>query len=471
MRDVVRETLSPEIRHSLTACWKEGIAAQLAVGVYDTYLIPYGLFLGATAQQIGFLVAVPNLLLSFSQLFAVAAVRWAGNRRNVLMHGVGLQAVFMIPVAALPFFVFPGKIPLLIVFVTVFRVLGSLVGPAWGSLVSDYLPEGQRGQYFGWRSRVVSLAGLFGIGFWGLLLYLLRRVSESLGFVVLFAGAALFRFICFYYLAKMADVPVARTPGSEFTLWMFLRRFRESNFVKFIFYVAGMTFATQVASPYFSVHMLENLHFSYISYTGISLVSLAAGLVAFPIWGRHSDIVGTARVIKTTSLMIPLIPLFWMFARRPAGLAAVEMFSGFVWSGFNLATTNFIFDAVSPAKRVRCLAYFNLINGAAVFLGAAFGGFLAERLPSLLGYPLISLFLVSAALRFAADFFLSQQFHEVRASAEKVSSGQLFLSVLGLRPISGQNVELGAFPLLRPPRKKWRGKQRPLPFAEEPPPG
>jgi MFS family permease len=455
VRTVVRDSLPPEIKSSLTYCWKEGVVAQVMIGIFDYYLTPYALSLGANTQQIGWLVAIPNVLTSVIQLFAVQAVYWAGTRHRMLVYGVGTQAVLLIPVALLPFLPVPGKIFLLIALISIYRLLASLIGPAWGSLVSDYLPEGQRGQYFGWRSRVVAIAGIVGIAFWGILLYLVRKVSPDLGFVILFSGAVIFRFISFYFISKMADVPVHPEPGSEFTFWMFLRRFRESNFVKFIFYVAGITFATQLSAPYFSVHMLESLRFNYLEYTAVSLASALAGLIAFPIWGRHCDLTGTARVLKSTSLMIPVIPLLWMFARSPVHLILVEMFSGFVWSGFILATTNFIYDAVSPAKRVRCLAYYSLINGVAAFLGAGLGGLLAERLPPLFGYPLVTLFLISAIFRFTVNFFLSHRFEEVRAGTERVSSAQLFLSVMGVRPLAGRAEEPEVYPSIRPPRKKF----------------
>ncbi|MGQ0645306.1 MAG: MFS transporter [Elusimicrobiota bacterium] len=455
MRNVVRSSLPPAIRESLSHCWKEGVAAQVMFGIFDYYLIPYTLFLGATPRQVGLLVAVPNLLAAVSQFFAVRAVRLAGDRRLLLVWGVGLQAAFLVPVALLPFLPVSGKITALIALTSLHKILGGLVGPAWGSLVSDYLPEGQRGQYLGWRARVVSVAGLAGIFGWGLVLAAFKGdpASRNLGFAVLFSAAAACRFVSLYYLWKMVNVPSSEGPESEFTFWMFLRRARESNFVKFIFYVSAMTFATQLAAPFFSVYMLEDLRFGYGTYTAVHAASAAASLVAFPLWGRHMDAVGAAKVLKSTGMAIPLIPLLWMFARGPASLFVLELAAGFVWSGFNLAATNFIFDAVSPPKRVRCLAYFNLITGAAIFAGAWAGGLLAERLPPLLGSPLISLFLLSALGRLAADLLLSRRFHEVRASAKKISSGALYLSVAGLRPLAGRNVEPEAYPDLRPPRR------------------
>ena len=413
----------------------------MMLGIMDYYLIPFGLFLGAKPLEIGLLIALPNLLAAVSQLLAVKVVRFAGSRLRFLTRGVATQAAILIPVAWLALTSLGGRIGILIVLVAMFKILGNLVGTAWGSLVSDYLPPKKRGHYFGWRSQVVGIAAVVGVGAAGLFLFLMNQINPALGFCLLFLWASLLRFASSFLLSKMADLPLYFEEASEFTFLMFLRRFKESNFVKFALYVASVTFAAHLASPYFSVFMLRDLKFNYLNYMSVHLAAVIMGLVAFPIWGKHADLVGNARILKITSLLIPLIPFLWLVSKSPLYLIGVEIFSGFVWSGFNLCTTNFIYDAVSPQKRVRCLGYFNLINGTALCTGTFLGGFLAERLAPLWGFRLLTLILLSGILRLAAHFFLSRTFREVRDSAEPVSSKQLFFSVVGIRPVTGLDPE------------------------------
>jgi MFS family permease len=441
------------VEKSLIACIKEGVVAQIMIGIFDYYLVPFALFLGASTTQIGFLISIPNLLASLSQFFAVKAVEMAGDRKTLLTRGIALQAIAILPICFLAFKLFDhrgAQIIVLISLITIFKVMANIIGPAWGSMVSDYLPENRRGRYFGRRSQIVSVAGIIGLAGWGIFLYLMKPVSEAWGFFVVFFAATIFRFVSYYYTSKMVDLHMTTNPEDHFTFWMFIRRFKESNFVKFIFYVASITFATQLSAAYFSVYMIRDLHFNYFTYMTIQLSSALIGLITFPIWGKHADMVGNARVLKLTSFIIPLIPLLWVFATHPFQLVVIEAVSGFVWGGFTLCSTNFIYDAVSPPKRIRCLGYFNLVNGVAIFLGASLGGILAERLPSLGGRPpLVTLFLISAVLRFLADLFLSRHFQEVRASIEKTNSTDLFFSVLGVRPLTGMNLEFEIFPLLK----------------------
>jgi MFS family permease len=457
MRNVIRKTLPKEIQKSLRYSWKEGVAAQVSISAFDYFLIPYAIFLGASTQQIGLLAAIPNFVSSLSLLFAVRAVDIAGTRHSLLTYASGLQAIVLLPLILLPFLSIPipVKMAVLILLISLFRMLGSILGPAWGSLISEYLPEGQRVQYLGWRSRMIAISGIISTAFWGLLLYSLEYLSQATGFVAIFAGVILTRFISFYLMSRMVDLPHRKEVPAPFSFGAFRERLKVSNFAKFVYFVTGMTFATQLAAPYFSVYMLKGLNFNYLSYTTVQLASVIAGLVAFPLWGRNADIVGNAKVLKSTAFVIPLLPVLWIFARDPFTLVLIELFSGFIWSGFNLCTSNFIYDAVAPEKRVRYLSYFNLINGGAAFAGASLGGYLGDKLPPLFGYSLLTLFLISGILRTGASLFLSHHFQEVRESAKKVSSFELYFSVVGIKPLVGENLEPEIYPPIRPPREDF----------------
>lgn len=441
-------------RKSLDISWKEGIAASVMQAATDEYLIPLGLFLGATPMDIGFLVAFPHLLGSLSQFFAVKAVDLCGDRLRFLVRATFLQALFLLPLAIFPFFLFPSRILMLIFCVTLFRVLANLIVTIWGGLTSDYLIPEERGQYFGWRSRVTGIAGMITTVLGGILLNAFKSFSVAAGFCILFGITALARFVSSGLMTRMQDVPEQHKPGDRFTFFMFLRRFRESNFVKFVFYVASITFATTLAAPYFSVYMLQDLRFSYLTYMSIHMGAVVASLVSFTIWGKHADRIGNARVLKATSLLIPLIPLLWIFSTNLVYLFVIEIFAGFVWGGFNLCSLNFIYDAVSPGKRVRCLGYFGFINGVATFMGAGLGGYLAERLPMLNGSRILTLFVISAILRFLSHFLLSRHFHEVRPATQKVSSVELFFSVVGITPLLERGRNWSVLSFLK--RSPWK---------------
>ena len=449
---------SPSLQESLRACWKEGVFANTMLAIFDNYITPLALFLGAENLHIAFLVAFPQLLGSLSQLIAVDVARKSPSRRNVLINFSLIQASLLILVAALVYLHSPSKIYILIFFTILFRVLANSLGLFWGSLVSEYLPPEKRGIYFGWRSQIVGIAGLVGVACAGLILHFYQNGTIGKAFFTIFVLASACRFLSCYYFMRMKDVPATFYPEHQFTFKMFLQRTQQSNFVKFTLYVAALVFATYVSAPYFAVYVLRELKFDYGFYMMIQVGAVIGGLIAFPIWGKHADIVGNARMLKLSGLLIPLVPLAVLVSPNLYYLTCVEFLGGVLWGGFNLCVTNFIYDSVTPQKRMRCLSYFAVINGIAIFLGSSLGGFLISHLPPIKGHTILTLFLISGILRFFAHVTLARQFKEVRSVIRHYSSFRLFLSVANVRPIVGLQRGWNAMIMLKDFFEKEDGK-------------
>ena len=405
-------------------------------GVTDYYATPAALFLGATVQQVALITALPNLLSSLSQFFSVQVIYWVGGRLKLLVRLVLSQATLILCIAMLPLVQVTHRVELLLIFLILVAMCGGLAGPAWGSLMSDYVPAKKRGQYFGWRNRSVGAVTVASVIASGLLLNFFHQRYYGAGFWMIFSLAAAARYCSGYFISRMDEPPHRQDPASDFTFVMFLRRFRESNFLRFVMFSGCLTFATYLAAPFFAVFMLRDLQLSYLTYMALQVCASLAALVALPLWGKHADLVGNVRVLRLSSFLAALIPIFWLFSQTPAYLMVVQMVSGFAWSGVTLSAGNFIYDAVTPQKRVRCIAYFNVINGVALFFGSSLGGYLASRLPPLFGYPLLGLFALSCFCRMFFYLLLSRTFREVRV-AHEVSIQELFFSVVGIRPLVG----------------------------------
>ena len=424
------------VRESLRASFKDGVFASIMAGINDYYTTPFALFLGASVQQVGLVSALPNLLASLSQLLAVRVVYWIGGRLKLLVRLVISQASLILCIAFLSWLDIPYRVELFLFLLILTASCGGLAGPAWGSLMSDYIPSSKRGRYFGWRNRILGTISVASLIIAGLLLSWVQEFSYSSAFFVLFSLAAAARYLSAHYIAQMQEPPHRNDPASDFTFLMFLGRFRESNFLKFVVFIAALTFASYLSAPFFAVFMLRDLQFSYLTYMTLQVCSSAAALVALPLWGKHADLVGNVRVLRLSAFLASLIPFFWLFSHQVFYLMLVQLWAGFAWSGVTLCAANFIYDAVTPQKRVRCIAYFNVINGTALFLGSSLGGFLASRLPPLSGYRLLSLFALSFCCRLLVYVVLSRSFREVRPARE-VSIQELFFSVVGIRPIIG----------------------------------
>src|SRR5262249_10878414 len=149
-----------------------------------------------------------------------------------------------------------------------------------------------------------------------------------------------------------------------------------SNFARFSICFALYSLATHIAAPYFAVYLLQELRYDYLTYTGVVLAGSVTAMLTSPWWSRLGDRAGNWMVMRWTLAGASVLPILWTYFDHPLWLGIVNVTGAFLWGGINLAATNFVYDAVSAPKRHTCLAYFNVVNGIGVSLGAFLGGVL-----------------------------------------------------------------------------------------------
>jgi len=422
-----------KIKQSLKNSFLDGAFCSAMLGFTDQYMAPFAIALKATSAQIGMLTAFPNLIASLIQLKSADVTERLRSRMRIIRIFVFFHAFMFLPILLIPVLFKADRALWLILFVTMAASFNAFPGPAWASLMADHIPARSRGRYFGWRNRLLGIVTVSCAFIAGFILNIFGK-EKLYGFMVIVGLAFVSRFVSWYFLSRMYEPPIKVTQEHYFSFWDFIKRTRESNFAKFVIYVASISFAQNVSGPFFAVYMLRDLNFSYATYTVIVTSSTIATLLTMGVWGRHADMVGNIKVIRFTSFFIPVIPVLWLFSQNIAYLIVIQLFAGFVWAGFNLSIFNFVYDAVIPEKRTRCVSYFNVINGTAICCGALLGGFLAKALPPIFGYRLMALFLLSGILRALFAATILPMIKEVRR-VEKISSLDLFFSVTRLRPI------------------------------------
>ena len=420
-----------KVRKSLKCAIYDGASNAATTGLTQDYIAPFALALKATSAQIGLLTSIPSLAAALFQLKAPDMVQRMGSRKRVILPAVLIHALLWAPLALISLLFHSNGIWWVIAIFTLIMVFGALANPAWGSLMADLVPVGKRGRYFGHRGKICGFTTLAFAFVAAFILWLFGH-HLFIGFATIFALALFFRLISWYFLAKMYEPPVAIQPRERFRLLDFVRETRATNLGRFVLYVSAMNFATYLAAPFFVVYMLRDLGFDYLTWVVIIASSTLATTMALTFWGKRADRAGNIKIIAISSLFIPLVPLLWLASHNVFYLVLVQLFSGFAWAGFTLCSTNFVYDASPPERRTGCIAYFNAMNGTAICLGALSGGVLAPHLPSLFGYSLLTLFLISGLLRAVVAMTLFHHVVEVRR-VPKISTIELIWANLRLK--------------------------------------
>lgn len=424
-----------KINKSLRFSFLDGAFASGMTGFTAEYFTPFLLLLGATAKHVGMLSALPNLFSSLVQLKSADFTERLKSRKKIINIFVFLQAIMLLPMAIIA--LLGGATPIIFILVVVlFAAFNAIATPAWASLISDLVSEDKRGAYFGLRCRILGFITVGATFIAGFILHKMKTFNAFYGFVIIFGFAFIFRIISWYFLMRMHEPALEYKKEHYFSLFDFLSRIRESNFAKFVIFASLMSFSVNLAAPFFPVFMLKDLRFSYLLYSLITITATLFVNLTIGRWGVHADRVGNIKIIRFTSRLIGIIPLLWIINHHPAFLFCVQIFSGFAWAGFNLCASNFIYDAVTPEKRTRCISYFNVFNGLGVCCGALIGGFLLPSLPAFLGYKILTLLLISAVLRIIVGNLIPFKLKEVK-SVEKIKSTELFFSVVGIKPLLG----------------------------------
>ena len=418
---------------------KEGSFYNVMEGMGVRYITPYALSIGLSNSLIGFLAVFPTLIGNLLRI-SLNKFYYKNERKKIVLPFVFTQAFFWIPlilVGAAYFFLGLKLVTasiLLIACYSVIIIAGVLASPAWTSWMQD-LVETNRGEYFSKRNRITGIFLLISMLSAGLILDSFEGKNLFFGFAIIFCIASIGRHISFYFLKKQYEPKAVKDEKAYFSFFKFIKKMPSNNFGRFVIFVSITSFAVAIASPFFSVYMLKELNLSYFAFTIINLSSLISPIIFLPLIGKISDRFGTVRIMKLSGFLIAFVPLLWIFSIylikfNPIILVSylfiIELFSGFVWAAFNLAHSNFIYDAVTKPKIILCFKYFSFLNAVGAFFGGVIGGqilnFTSLSLFGLNGILLV--FLISFILRLVPSILIGSKLKEVRP----VDKGPLAIS-------------------------------------------
>jgi MFS family permease len=425
-----------KIKKSLRYSVLDGAFAASMIGFGESFFAAFAVFLKANNIHIGLLSSLPLLTGSLSQLFSNRLIKLLKSRKILVITSAFLQGIMYIPIA-LVFFFGTLKVVYLILFACLYWIFGMILSPAWNSWMGDLVYENKRGTYFGRRSKVTGSATFLAYMAAG---YILQRYAtdptlEYIGFVIIFCLAFSSRMVSVTFLMRKYEPPYETVKSAEFSIWEFIKEARFRNYGLLVLYLSIMNASVYISAPFFTPYMLYDLKLDYMTFTVINAAAIITKIFFLPVWGRSSDRFGTRKVLSLTGFLMPLTPVLWMFSHDFAYLIVIQIYSGFIWAGFEIASFNFIYDTTSPQKRATAIAYYNVINGIAIFTGAMTGG-LIVRYNTAFWSKYILVFVVSGTVRFIVSILFIPKLKEVR-QVERIPYAKLFLKVVSTLPTTG----------------------------------
>jgi len=419
------------------------------------FLAGLALWLGANSFQVALLSAIPALVTGFGFLSGYL-VRRAGERKNLLIWTAGIgRSVFLVLV---PFLLLQMKVSLVFFLgaVALSSLIMSIAGTVWTAWISDLVPEERRGRFFGLRNAIhgilgVTTAYLAGRG----MDWLKAQGLEPIGYALALGLACVFGLVSTLLLFRQPEPQLAPRPRLSLRD-TFLAPLKEPQFSKLILFLAVWFLFGTLASPFYLVHLMKNLHFSFAAIGVYSMVGGVTGMVMHLLWGRAVDRFGSRPVTVLNFALVGAMPLLWLFAtpsfRLPIWCDA--LLNGLVWTGASLGLWNLLLDlADNPAHRESYFAIYSAVTGLGAFAASLLAGVIAQALHdfrvTIAGLDFVNyhvMFLAAGVLRFVTLPLLLRVHerdsksvpHTVRALGAmalwRLNAGKdLLLDLLGIR--------------------------------------
>jgi MFS family permease len=443
---------SPVLRPSLN----DGVAHATMLGLGDTYLNPFAVSLHASFYQLGLLASLPTFFGAWCQLGSVWGLQFLKSRRRALVVGAICNASSWILMSLLAFsssffdIGVSSSMNALLLLTILYAISTGWIVPLWSGLVGELIPKNVRSEYLGLRSSFIAIATFLGMLLGGQILsFFSHHQSANIGFGIIFLLAGIARGISAYYLSRYEDPVFTMNREHAFSLWSFLKKTPNSNFARFVFFGGGIAFAHSIMNPFFSLFLLNERGISYFNFTLISASAVMIQFFTLQSWGRLLSFLGNKRILHFCGYGLCFTPFFWIITSSTFAAILIQMYSGFVWAGYNLATSTFLFDAVSKQKLARCAAYQAIVNTTCLCAGSLVGALLGKYLQSTTinhHVPYIGLtaletiFFISGCMRLIAARIMLPKFDEVRNL--KPIDRDLFFEVTSVRPLAELSFKL-----------------------------
>lgn len=371
--------LPQQKRRNLTLFFFDGLFSSASDKIVLTYITIYLLSLGATRQQIGLLSSFSNLAAALLLLPAALAVERSGERkRSTLTMAAGSRLVLLI-MALLPLFILQTKalIWVMLGLALLRETLANMGYPGWMALTGDIIPLEGRGRYFGTRNFVMGISGIVTILLVGAAI---TAIGEPLGYQLALILAVILGVASMSFFARVKDPKKGTKPTQKKTNILkdiFSSLKGQSQFIFFCVFTAIWNLSIYIAGPFFSVFMVDTLHFTAAKIAVITVVNTVANLVIQRRIGVLSEKWGNRKVAIIFMLLIPFVPLIWgLWVREYWQAILIETLSGLLWGAYNLVSFNILLLQTPGKMRARFSAFYQIVVTLGLAGGAALGAYL-----------------------------------------------------------------------------------------------
>jgi hypothetical protein len=392
------------------------------------YQSPSIIATGANAGTVSLAATLVNLALAVICMKAPSLIEKAGLGKRGAIILEFMNFCTWIPLALAFLLGYKGITPVLIAFLWFVNIMpGMLLSIQRDNWITNIVPKETIGRYLGQRMAIKSAFYLGGFCFIG---YLLDEFQGSnlmgfgfvctIGVIVTFVDYLIFTFMHEAH-DQVAQPRKLESGVGKFKLFEYISELKEKKLSTFVSFTSLFYVSVGLSSPLYAVYMLQDLNFTYLSYTVIIAVEFLARIVSVPFWGRMADKGGNIKVLGIVGRVIPLLPLLWLFSSNIIYLGLVQSVSGICWGAYDLCTQSYLYKVAPPQKKLRYIVYTRSLMMLSSAAGGLLGAYAVNTMFPVFGSKLLSVFLLSGVFRAAIVMYMMPKMVDLAMNYGKTS--------------------------------------------------
>lgn len=362
------------------------------------FLAVYAIRVDASPQEIGWLSAMPSLVLFFAAMFSTWwRQRFATADRAVLWPGFGFRFSFLLP-ALTPFFPRDFQPIWLIFSIALPAFPQGISSVVFLAMLREAIPMERMTQLISRRHLAMNIALAFStlaMGFW------LTAVAFPLNYQLMFVTAFALTMISQWHVSRTRSVFVEtfqpRQERSGARPWHD-KRFQQVIIIAFVTH-----FAFFAVFPLIPVYLVENMNADEQFMSFFVLGELMGGIVVATLLPRVVRRIGTRTLIgpamagtALSTLIIALAPHLWV-------TLIAALVNGAAWSTLGISLFSF-FTENTPSDQV---TPYTLVYNQIIFIAMFIAPLVGTNLTGVMS--MVSILLLGALLRLLAAFFIQYQ--------------------------------------------------------------
>ncbi len=337
-------------------------AASMFVGVY-------GVLLGATAAEMGWLQSSANSIANSGQLLWGRISDRFGKRKPFLILGsVSLALIWMIMA------VVSTPVELIITYAAL-SMVAAMITVNWFSLIADITASGRRGHFLSILNNVGSVGTLCAVGS---MIFLLHGSARSVIQIPFLAAAA--SYVASAVLVTQISEKEHRTRLTSSIRQTFSSMKEHDDFYRYFIAMNVQGFFWSMAWPIFPITIVSIMHFDLPTIALLTVIALISTIAAQFLVGRIVDRVDRTPMIFMNRLMLAAIPLFYAVFNSFDEFALLELYSGVAGAIQNVVMMSYLMDVSPEGHRAEYISIMNGFNGVVYFVGALTGGYVLQFL-------------------------------------------------------------------------------------------